>query len=369
MEFVNTPEGERDLAEKSVNRQGAGGAQANHRVLIVDDDLDFADALGTSLEMHGYEIAVAGDADEALEVADRYEPQVSLLDLKLSQSDGLELLPALHERFPDMMCLILTAYADLESAIGAVRYRADDYLRKPLPPEEVAAALDRCFERRELAQTQQSQTEMPDPDQSGEAAEPGFERPPRKGPLIERENVFGRLMVKRFAHLFVKKGGRSLIGGDISRRILPGFFVALSMMLGAERLEEYQNRCRRIVSRLLETHPDGMLWDAFFTDEEVETLALDAEVGMALHFVDPERRIVWFVNLVNRELDSGSAGAAGIRFSQENCRLLLRALFSDVTDALSREDGRQAIAERYGAEKCDLIAKISLQIERAAGAS
>ncbi len=410
------------MTEELARQHGAGGVQVNHRVLIVDDDRDFADALGASLEMQGYGIAIAGNADEALELASSYRPEVSLLDLRLGQSNGLDLLPVLRQRIPDMMCLVLTAYADLETAIGAVHHRADDYLRKPMPPEEIARVLDRCFARRQRVRARQAlgstgggagdqvdateerlanfltflrlqaghkggkltsgdlealgrqfHTKVTDPDGGREAAWEGVDQ------LLElekelatehvRENVFGRLMVERFAHLLGEEGGRSVNESGVSRRILPGFFVAISMMLGSERLENYQERCRRIVSRIKETRQDGIWWDDFYADDETKDLALDAEIGMALYFSNLDRRIDWFVDVINRDLGPASAGSGTCHLSTVTGRRLLGALFSDIGDALSRRSSRAAITDRYDAEKCVLLAEIAAQLSRTANKS
>jgi len=66
--------------------------------------------------------------------------------------------------------------------------------------------------------------------------------------------------------------------------------------------------------------------------------------------------------VVNRELGPAAAGRAGHQFSSVACRHLLSALFSDVTEALSRRGGREAIIERYDAEKCVLLAEVDAQI-------
>ena len=408
------------MDEMIARRQGTGGSHANHRVLIVDDDRDFADALGASLEMHGYGVAIAGDADEAIEVAGRYGPEASLLDLRLGPSCGLDLVPVLRQRFPEMMCLILTGYGDLDSAIGAIRHQADDYLRKPMPPEEIARVLDRCFEKRERERVEQTPGTVGGAadDRSAATAEklakfvtflrlqaerkggkltsgdlealgrqfhgkvkaPAREPAPapaesvqpaqaKKEPTSEhpREDLFGRLMVERFAEMFDGKGKHAAKGSRVSRHILPGFFVALSMMLGSEKLEEYQKRCRRIVDRLQEAHPDGMEWEVFYADDEAKVLALDAEIAMVLHFGDLERRIAWFIDVVNGHAEPAPAGSAGHRLSKVACQHLLGALFSDVTEALSRQEGRTAITEHYGVEKCVVLAEIAAQIMRTVG--
>jgi PAS domain S-box-containing protein len=122
------------------------------RVLIVDDDVDFADSLNDMLLAENYRVAVAHSAAEALEAADRFSPQVALLDVRLQMGsgDGLDLLASLKEKHPDLLGIIVTAYADIDTAIKAVHGNAYDYLRKPLYFQELAATLRRCFERIDL---------------------------------------------------------------------------------------------------------------------------------------------------------------------------------------------------------------------------
>jgi PAS domain S-box-containing protein len=122
------------------------------RVLIVDDDVDFADSLNDMLAEEDYRVAVAHSADEAMTVAAAFRPQVALLDIRLQMgsADGLDLLASLNEQLPDLKGIIVTAHADVETAIKAVHHDAYDYLRKPLYFQELTATLRRCFERVDL---------------------------------------------------------------------------------------------------------------------------------------------------------------------------------------------------------------------------
>jgi PAS domain S-box-containing protein len=125
---------------------------AERRVLIVDDDVDFADSLNDMLAEENYQVAAAHSVEEALKAAAAFRPQVALLDIRLQMgsADGLDLLALLKEKLPDLMGIIVTAYADVDTAIKAVHHDAYDYLRKPLYFQELAATLRRCFERIDL---------------------------------------------------------------------------------------------------------------------------------------------------------------------------------------------------------------------------
>jgi PAS domain S-box-containing protein len=130
------------------------------RVLIVDDDVDFADSLSDMLLAENYRVAVAHSAAEAVAAAGRFDPQIALLDIRLQMGsgDGLDLLAALKEKHPGLLGIIVTAYADIDTAIKAVHGDAYDYLRKPLYFQELAATLRRCFERIDLEERNRQTT-------------------------------------------------------------------------------------------------------------------------------------------------------------------------------------------------------------------
>jgi diguanylate cyclase (GGDEF)-like protein/PAS domain S-box-containing protein len=122
----------------------------DQRVLIVDDDKDFIDSLSDILEINNFEVATANNATEAHEIAKTFDPGVALLDVRLGRSSGVNLLQELYQTIPDIVCMMITAYAGTESAVKALRHNAYDYLRKPVEPDDLLAALDRCFEKRKL---------------------------------------------------------------------------------------------------------------------------------------------------------------------------------------------------------------------------
>jgi PAS domain S-box-containing protein/putative nucleotidyltransferase with HDIG domain len=125
---------------------------SERRVLVVDDDVDFADSLKEMLESEQYEVVTAHSIPEALAAAEASHPQVALLDLRLQGGggDGLALLGALKKVDPFLPVIILTAFADIETAIKALQGSAYDYLRKPLFFQELSMTLARCFEQLRL---------------------------------------------------------------------------------------------------------------------------------------------------------------------------------------------------------------------------
>ncbi len=127
----------------------------DRRVMIVDDDIDFADSLQDILETEDYFTKTASNPGDALLNAKAFDPYVALLDVRLGQANGLDLLTTLKQEYPHLLCITMTAYANVETAIRALQYGAYDYLRKPVHPEELTAILRRAFEKIELEQRSQ----------------------------------------------------------------------------------------------------------------------------------------------------------------------------------------------------------------------
>jgi len=121
------------------------------RVLIVDDDLDFADSLVDLLASHGYETRVAGQPETALSALEWDDVAVVMLDVRLGGASGVDLLSRLKTARPDLICVMMTAHINTQTAIKALRYGAYDYCDKSCEPSEIFAVLGRCFEKRQLA--------------------------------------------------------------------------------------------------------------------------------------------------------------------------------------------------------------------------
>ncbi len=126
------------------------------RVLVVDDEEVIASTLQEFLQGEGYEVAVAPDAPSALASIERFEPDLALCDVQLPGLDGLELLEKLLRVRPELLVLIITAYATVESAVAAFRKGAHDYLMKPVIFDELLTKLDRLMRYRRLTAENQA---------------------------------------------------------------------------------------------------------------------------------------------------------------------------------------------------------------------
>jgi len=112
-------------------------------LLIVEDDIDFADALERAMHKRGATVGRAHNAAGALAIAEHFAPSHAVVDLKLPGESGLKVVAALKERFPDIAIVVLTGYASIATAVEAVRLGAQNYLAKPANADEILAALQR----------------------------------------------------------------------------------------------------------------------------------------------------------------------------------------------------------------------------------
>lgn len=107
-------------------------------LLIVDDELSVRDSLGKWFREEGYEVATAESASEALTRMAESRWDLALVDIKMHGTDGIELQRRLREIDPELIVIIMTGYASVETAVAALKNGAYDYVTKPLDPDEIA---------------------------------------------------------------------------------------------------------------------------------------------------------------------------------------------------------------------------------------
>jgi putative nucleotidyltransferase with HDIG domain len=121
------------------------------RILIVDDEDPIRDFVSVMLSSANFVCTQAGSGKEALALLDSGEEyELMLSDLMMPGMDGIALLEAAKERFPDMPVLMVTAVTDVSVALGAIRNGAYDYLLKPFERDQLLAAVRRALENRRL---------------------------------------------------------------------------------------------------------------------------------------------------------------------------------------------------------------------------
>jgi len=107
------------------------------RILIVDDDDAILQNVSRALKIEGYQVDVASTGKKAIELAQRSFYNLALIDIRLPDMEGTELLTALKKVTPRMVRIILTGFPTLSNAIAAVNKEADGYLTKPVKMDEL----------------------------------------------------------------------------------------------------------------------------------------------------------------------------------------------------------------------------------------
>lgn len=123
---------------------GKGGAMpgpGERTLLIVDDDQPFLNRLARAMERRGFAVTTATTLATALAAAEKSPPAFAIVDLRLEDGYGLDIVAALRQRRPEMRIIVLTGYGNIASAISAIKIGAVDYLAKPADADEIEAAL------------------------------------------------------------------------------------------------------------------------------------------------------------------------------------------------------------------------------------
>jgi two-component system response regulator RegA len=110
-------------------------------LLIVDDDEIFLKRLGRSMERSGFQPALASSVQEGKRLAAEIVPEFAVVDLRLQDGNGLEVVDAIHRANEHARIVMLTGYGNIASAVAAVKAGAIDYLAKPANVEDIVNAL------------------------------------------------------------------------------------------------------------------------------------------------------------------------------------------------------------------------------------
>ena len=136
-----------DIGTNDVTKTAAKETTANEKVagersvLIVEDDRSFLQRLAKAMEQRGFTVATAESVAEGLLQVERSAPAFAVVDMRLGDGNGLDVISALKRRRPDARGIILTGYGNIATAVNAVKLGAVDYLAKPVDADDVVAAL------------------------------------------------------------------------------------------------------------------------------------------------------------------------------------------------------------------------------------
>ena len=133
--------------------------QEDRSLLIVDDDEPFRNRLERAMERRGFTVRTAESCAAAVEAANESPPAYAVIDLRLGDGNGLDVVEVIHRQRPDARVVMLTGYGNITTAVAAVKAGAVDYLSKPADADDVEKAL--------LAKSD----EMPDPPENPMSAD------------------------------------------------------------------------------------------------------------------------------------------------------------------------------------------------------
>lgn len=158
-------------------------------VLVVDDEGAIRYSISKTLQRVGYQVHAAASGEEALQMMEQYTYDVVLTDIRMPGLSGVELLARIKERAPDVVVILLTGYASLETAIESLRLGAHDYLVKPSSSQDIRNSVAEGVERaqnlkrrRQLLSTIREHVE----ELAGTAEAALREEPARRSTTVER---------------------------------------------------------------------------------------------------------------------------------------------------------------------------------------
>jgi two-component system response regulator RegA len=119
----------------------AAAIPTERSLLIVDDDRSFLQRLARAMEGRGFQVITAESVADGLAQVEKAPPAFAVVDMRLSDGNGLEVITALKRHRADARGIILTGYGNIATAVNAVKLGAIDYLAKPADADDVIAAL------------------------------------------------------------------------------------------------------------------------------------------------------------------------------------------------------------------------------------
>jgi two-component system response regulator RegA len=120
----------------------ADAERSSRSVLVVDDDDVFRSRLGKAFRDRGYEVRLASSATEAIRLAHHDSPELAVVDLRMPDASGLEVVRELHAIDPASVIVMLTGYGSIATAVEAVRLGAIHYLSKPVDIDQILMAFE-----------------------------------------------------------------------------------------------------------------------------------------------------------------------------------------------------------------------------------
>jgi DNA-binding NtrC family response regulator len=122
----------------------------NARILVIDDDVNIRKSLEAILSAEGYNVDLAKNGKEAIKKSESTVYNVALIDIRLPDMDGVELLTRVKDNVPKMRKIIITGYPSVQNAIEAVNRKADAYLVKPVDVKKLLITIETQLELQKM---------------------------------------------------------------------------------------------------------------------------------------------------------------------------------------------------------------------------
>jgi hypothetical protein len=177
-----------------------------------------------------------------------------------------------------------------------------------------------------------------------------------------RKRPFDRVLMKAFAHLFPPRQGDDGGQGLLSRRVIPGFNLAIDKMIGPALYEQCQSKSQAILDR--HRNGSGHDWEAIHADPQTHALTNDVLIVVAHYFGNFERRREWLLALVNSHLGKTAADATDSHWqlTEHGFAELMRALFADLRATLI--SAPVILRQRYGDHTVDTVEIFLRRLDR-----
>ncbi|MDP6967689.1 MAG: sigma-54 dependent transcriptional regulator [Gammaproteobacteria bacterium] len=122
------------------------------KILVIDDDVAICRTLEIHFDTLGHHVSTAHSAEASLSEAEIFQPDVIILDIRMGGLSGLDILPELKQKLPQVRVIMITAFHDMNSTIEAMQKGADDYIHKPIDLDELDQALDQALSHQQVDQ-------------------------------------------------------------------------------------------------------------------------------------------------------------------------------------------------------------------------
>ena len=132
------------------------------RILIVDDEQDLLETMTKRMRKRGMQVLSASSGPEAIELIQQEPIDVVLLDVRMPQMNGIDVLKRIKELKPMVAVVMLTGHASIDSAVTGIEYGAFDYLIKPVDFDSLCYMIEDAYQEKQLKEKKRSASALPD---------------------------------------------------------------------------------------------------------------------------------------------------------------------------------------------------------------